>query len=127
MGVLSRAMRSTQCRVLEATERQLGCAAPGRRGCGSPCLRKGQARPVWPHMLRHSRGYYLFDKGTDLGTMQNYIGPAIPSTPPIAPVLWGIVSRGSGDKPRQGCSNRARQRRSAGFMSGILATGRPHR
>ena len=29
---------------------------------------------VWPHMLRHSCGYYLADKGTDLHTMQDYLG-----------------------------------------------------
>ena len=30
---------------------------------------------VWPHMLRHSCGYYLADQGTDLHTMQDYLGP----------------------------------------------------
>jgi site-specific recombinase XerD len=29
---------------------------------------------VWSHMLRHSRGYYLADRGTDLRTMQDYLG-----------------------------------------------------
>ena len=29
---------------------------------------------VWPHMLRHSCGYYLADKGIDLRTMQDYLG-----------------------------------------------------
>jgi len=29
---------------------------------------------LWPHMLRHSCGYYLADKGTDLRTMQDYLG-----------------------------------------------------
>jgi site-specific recombinase XerD len=28
----------------------------------------------WPHMLRHSCGYYLADHGTDLRTMQDYLG-----------------------------------------------------
>jgi type 1 fimbriae regulatory protein FimB len=27
-----------------------------------------------PHMLRHSCGYYLANKGTDLRTMQDYLG-----------------------------------------------------
>jgi site-specific recombinase XerD len=29
---------------------------------------------VWPHMLRHSCGYYLADKGVDLRTAQDYLG-----------------------------------------------------
>jgi len=29
---------------------------------------------VHPHMLRHSCGYYLADRGTDLRTMQDYLG-----------------------------------------------------
>jgi site-specific recombinase XerD len=29
---------------------------------------------VWPHMLRHSCGYYLADKGIDLRTAQDYLG-----------------------------------------------------
>jgi type 1 fimbriae regulatory protein FimB len=29
---------------------------------------------VHPHMLRHSCGYYLANKGTDLRTMQDYLG-----------------------------------------------------
>ena len=29
---------------------------------------------IWPHMLRHSCGYYLADQGTDLRTMQDYLG-----------------------------------------------------
>lgn len=35
---------------------------------------KGKLGRVWPHMLRHSYGYYLADKGTDLRTMQDYLG-----------------------------------------------------
>jgi type 1 fimbriae regulatory protein FimB len=35
--------------------------------------RAGLAR-VHPHTLRHSCGYYLADKGTDLRTMQDYLG-----------------------------------------------------
>jgi type 1 fimbriae regulatory protein FimB len=29
---------------------------------------------VHPHTLRHSCGYYLADQGTDLRTMQDYLG-----------------------------------------------------
>ncbi|HXF55286.1 MAG TPA: tyrosine-type recombinase/integrase [Hyphomicrobiaceae bacterium] len=29
---------------------------------------------VWPHMLRHACGFYLADQGTDLRTMQDYLG-----------------------------------------------------
>jgi type 1 fimbriae regulatory protein FimB len=31
-------------------------------------------RDVHPHTLRHSCGYYLADRGTDLRTMQDYLG-----------------------------------------------------
>jgi type 1 fimbriae regulatory protein FimB len=35
---------------------------------------KARLGRVWPHMLRHSCGDYLADKGTDLRTMQDYLG-----------------------------------------------------
>ena len=35
---------------------------------------KAKLGHVWPHMLRHSCRYYLADKGTDLRTMQDYLG-----------------------------------------------------
>jgi site-specific recombinase XerD len=31
-------------------------------------------KDVHPHTLRHSCGYYLADRGTDLRTMQDYLG-----------------------------------------------------
>jgi len=37
-----------------------------------------QARSGWPHMRRHSCGYYLADRGTDLRTMQDYLGDRNP-------------------------------------------------
>jgi Phage integrase family len=49
---------------------------------------------VLPHMLRHSCGYYLADQGTDLRTMQDYLGHAIPNRPPITPVVPGTGSLG---------------------------------
>src|SRR5262245_3486657 len=36
--------------------------------------KKAKLGRVWPHMLRHSCGYYLADRGTDLRTMQDYLG-----------------------------------------------------
>jgi site-specific recombinase XerD len=35
---------------------------------------KAKLGRVWPHMLRHSCGYYLADQGTDLRTMLDYLG-----------------------------------------------------
>jgi type 1 fimbriae regulatory protein FimB len=35
---------------------------------------KAKLGSVWSHMLRHSCGYYLADKGTDLRTMEDYLG-----------------------------------------------------
>jgi type 1 fimbriae regulatory protein FimB len=35
---------------------------------------KAKLGRVWPHMLRHSCGFYLADKGIDLRTMQDYLG-----------------------------------------------------
>jgi integrase len=52
---------------------------------------------VWPHMLRHSCGYYLADKGIDLRTMQDW-ATAIPSTRRTTRVLRGIGSMDYGDR-----------------------------
>jgi len=35
---------------------------------------KAKLGRVWPNMLRHSCGYNFVDKGTDLRTMQDYLG-----------------------------------------------------
>ena len=45
---------------------------------------KAKLAKVWPHMLRHSCGYYLADKGTR----------------PITPASRGIGSSASGSRPR---------------------------
>ena len=34
---------------------------------------------VWPHMLRHSCGYYLAGRGTDMQVMQDYLGHRDPT------------------------------------------------
>src|SRR5215475_11139693 len=45
---------------------------------------KAQLGRVWPHMLRHSCGYYLADKGADLRTMQDYLGHRDPKHTRVA-------------------------------------------
>jgi site-specific recombinase XerD len=48
----------------------------GRAGAGIVRVvgEKAKLGRVWPHMLRHGCGYYLADQGTDLRTMQDYLG-----------------------------------------------------
>src|SRR5262245_3909484 len=36
--------------------------------------RRATRKHAWPHMLRHSCGYYLADQGTDLRTMRDCLG-----------------------------------------------------
>ena len=40
----------------------------------SEAAERAGLRDVHPHTLRHSCGYYLADRGTDLRTMQDYLG-----------------------------------------------------
>jgi len=52
---------------------------------------------VWPHLLRQSYGYYLADRGTDLRTMQDYLGTRDPKHTAHYTRSPGIGSRGCGD------------------------------
>ena len=55
---------------------------------------------VWPHMLRHSCGYYPADQGTDLCTIQDYLGHRDPKHTAHYPGLPGIGSKGCGSSLR---------------------------
>jgi site-specific recombinase XerD len=46
---------------------------------------------VHPHMLRHSCGYYLADRGTDLRTCRTTSGIVTPGTP-CTTRAWPVVS-----------------------------------
>ena len=54
--------------------------------------------PVHPHMLRHSCGFALANRGYDLRLIQDYLGHRDPSTPCTTPASPPAVSRDSGDK-----------------------------
>ena len=53
---------------------------------------------VWPHMLRHSCGYYLVDQAPICAPYRTTSVTEIPSTPRTTPVLPGIGSRDNGDR-----------------------------
>ena len=61
--------------------------------------RRAELPPVHPHMLRHSCGFYLANRGYDLRLIQDYLDTAIRSTPSITPGSRAVVSKGSGDDP----------------------------
>ena len=56
--------------VSERGARLTRLAVNTSRACGE----KAKLSRVWPHMLRHSCGYYHADQGTDLRSMQDYLG-----------------------------------------------------
>ena len=59
---------------LLASERGRTAHSPGRHLHRARAGEKAKLGRVWAHMLRHSCGYYLADQGTDLRTMQDYLG-----------------------------------------------------
>jgi hypothetical protein len=61
---------------------------------------KAKLGRVWPHMLRHSCGYYLADQYRSAYDAGFTLATAIPSTPPITPGLPGIGSKGCGSSLR---------------------------
>jgi type 1 fimbriae regulatory protein FimB len=68
---------------------------------------------AWPHMLRHSCGYYLADKGTDLRTMQDYLGHRDPKHTAHytrgrrAPVRGSVAIAGRSTKGRKPANDAA--------------------
>ena len=73
---------------------------PGRELYRAGGWRDREARRVWPHMLRHSCGYYLADQGTDLRTMQDYLGHRDPKHTAHYTRLPGIGSKACGSSLR---------------------------
>jgi len=71
-------MRKAPWRLIAAVADCCSCPSgrrkPSRQLRRAACRREGEARRGMPHMLRHSCGYYLADQGTDLRTMQDYLG-----------------------------------------------------
>ena len=66
---------SLRSKKSKTTLSSIGCALSFAcsPGWGHAAERVGLLN-VHPHTLRHSCGYYLADKGTDLRTMQDYLG-----------------------------------------------------
>src|SRR5262245_46422038 len=62
---------------------------------------KAKLGRVWPHMLRHSCGYYLADQGTELRTMQDYLGHRDPNHTTHYTRVTGNRLRGCGDSNRR--------------------------
>ena len=54
--------------------------------------------PVWPHMLRHSCGFYLANRGHDLRLIQDYLGHRDPKHTVHYTRTAGIVSDPAADE-----------------------------
>ena len=54
---------------------------------------KAKLGRVWPHMLRHSCGYYLADQGTACAPCRTILGTATASIPRTTPVSPGVGSK----------------------------------
>jgi integrase len=63
--------------------------------------RRAALPPVHPHMLRHSCGFYLANRGYDLRLIQDYLGHRDRNTPSIIPGSRVAVSKASGDNSRR--------------------------
>ena len=60
---------------------------------------KAKLDRVWPHMLRHSCGFYLTGKGTDMRVMQDYLGHKDPKHTAHYTRVAGRAFEASGDRP----------------------------
>ncbi len=60
---------------------------------------KAKLGRVWPHMLRHSCGYYLANQGLIFARCRTTLATAIPSTRPITPALPDTGLKESGVIP----------------------------
>jgi len=73
---------------------------------GESYCRAGGSRAYHPHMLRHSCGFALANRGYDLRLIQDYPRHRDPATPPITCARPPVVSRDHG-KARQCADRRA--------------------
>jgi site-specific recombinase XerD len=69
-------LQAARSQAIESAREFMAQGIAGRAVQGICRLASAKAKlgHIWPHMLRHSCGYYLADRGTDLRTMQDYLG-----------------------------------------------------